>query len=324
MPSQNERVILWIRDILGTSYKEATMIYSKSHIGGEFIDHDAAEVWFEQRFKPNLVWIDEDGYTAMCIDALKILSLTAATDFGSSRQRDFGQHWGDMTRGYLAEYAFAIFLQSNWDMTVQLGHEVGDIEQYLSSDVQGVKLDSASAFRDPNIALSIKGTKWNGIWLDIPGAQFAHSDAHILVKVGVERDHLFAFFKHISVFRDKILHKGVEVGALAQNEADQLFDNLPTFRPIPAYVSGFAERDAEYSALSYSGKKGRKHYKVRGWRGPMNPDQLLEIAKREQLPADGKAEFEGIGTFKHSGYLFNVGNLKWSKSDWEKAIIKRI
>ncbi len=36
-----------------------------------------------ERLLPNLVFIDEPGYAAMCIDALKIVSTTAGTDFGS-------------------------------------------------------------------------------------------------------------------------------------------------------------------------------------------------------------------------------------------------
>ena len=43
--------------------------------------------------------------------------------------------------------------------------------------------------------ISIKTSKWNGIWLDIPGNQFEHSDIHVFVKIGAGRDHLFAFFK---------------------------------------------------------------------------------------------------------------------------------
>ena len=49
-------------------------------------------------------------------------------------------------------------------------------------------------FHAPKYNIGVKTTKWKGIWLDIPGDQFNHSDIHVLVKIGGGRDHLFAFF----------------------------------------------------------------------------------------------------------------------------------
>lgn len=258
-----QSIIKQIEDSLSIDKKTAETIYNKALIGGEFSNPDDASEWLNQRFLPNIVWIDEAGYTQMCIDALKILHLAAATDYGSSRQRDLGQHWADMTRGYLAEYAFIEFLRKQWNISAQLGHEVGQLDDYLPSDIHRIKSSQEDEWRKPNLLIGIKGTKWNGIWLDIPGAQFYHSDVHIMVKVGVGRDHLFAYFKHISVFRDKILPQGVASGMLSEDEADFLFDALPRFNPIPAYITGFVSTSAKYEDLSYTGKLGKKHYTIK-------------------------------------------------------------
>ncbi|MDR0563203.1 MAG: hypothetical protein LBG73_11035, partial [Spirochaetaceae bacterium] len=151
--------------------------------------------------------------------------------------------------------------------------------------------------------------------------QFNHSDIHILVKVGVGRDHLFAFFKKISVFKDKILKKGKEIGLLSEREADNLFDSLPAFSTIPAYICGFAEKNAEYQPLPYGGKAGRKNYTITAWNGRITSGDLEKIKDREQIT--GSVKFEGIGDFSHdSGYLFNTGTLKWTKTDWEKIIAR--
>lgn len=77
--------------------KTAENILDKALAGKEFSDDSDLERWLNERFLPNVIFIDEDGYAKMCIDALKILKSTSATDFGSSRQRDLGQLWGDMT-----------------------------------------------------------------------------------------------------------------------------------------------------------------------------------------------------------------------------------
>lgn len=256
----------------------------------------------------------------MCVDALKILGTTAPTDYGSSRQRDLGQLWADMTRGYLGEYAFVAFLKQRWGITAELGHEVGTLQEYLPSDIHSVQRSGEHA-HTPQLKVGIKATKWNGIWFDIPGGQFEHSDIHVLVKVGTGRDHLFAFLKNISVFRDKVLKVGQEIGSLTSTEASNLYDSLPNFKPVPAYICGFVRRGDKFSNLSYSGRTGKKHYKITSWNGPIKPGDLAEIKKQENI--SGNVTFEGIGDFAHdSGYLFNAGSLSWEDADWDKVCKK--
>lgn len=302
---------------LSISLADAKKIVDKAKAGGEISDDPTH--WFEERFKPNLVFIDETGYAQMCVNALKILDRTAATDYGSSRQRDLGQLWADMTRGYLGEYAFKLFAQQKWGMDIQLDHEVGNLEDFLRTDVHSVSINGKN--RPAQIGVSIKTSKWNGIWLDIPGDQFNHTDTHVFVKVGTGRDHLFAFFKSISVFKDKVLRLGEEVGSLSRDESDTLFNNLPTFTRIPAYITGFVWRDVEYEPLPYSGKTGRKHFTVTGWNGEILPGDLEKIKTETQIV--GNVKFEGIGQFSHDkGYLFNTGNLLWRQDNWQELFNK--
>jgi hypothetical protein len=303
---------------LGIEEEEADKILEKAESGGEISSECNIETWLKERFVPNTVLIDEIGYAKMCVDALKILGTTAATDYGGSRQRDLGQLWADMTRGYLGELAFSLFLKKKWEIDCELGHEVGFLKDYLPMDVHRIR-EKQSTYRNPKINISVKTTKWNGIWLDIPGDQFNHSDIHVLAKVGTGRDHLFAFFKALSVFKDKVLQRGKDVGCLSEEEAEKLFDALPSFRPIPAYICGFVKKDAEFKHLSYGGKKGRKNYNITSWSGPINPGDLDLVKKKENV--SGKIEFEGIGSFAHEkGYLFSTGNLLWRSDDWDSVI----
>lgn len=303
-----------IKEKLSVSSKEAENIIDKAITGGEIVSDNTIEHWIEKRFLPNLVFIDEKGYSQMCIDALKILAKTAPTDYGSSRQRDLGHLWADMTRGYLGEYAFSLFLKKRWGITAKLGHEVGELKDYLPMDIHQIKEPQAE-YRAPRLKIGIKAVKWNGIWFDISGDQFNHSDIHVLVKVGTGRDHLFAFFKKISVFKDKILKIGQEVGSLSEEEAEKLYQDLPSFSPISAYICGFVPKDASYRNLSYTGRKGRLHYTIESWNGPISPGDLERIKEREGIA--GKVKFEGIGKFAHDkGYLFNTGSILWKEKDW--------
>ncbi len=311
------KAVTAIVERLNVETAEAQMIVAKAIQGGETTDTGAFE-WYQERLLPNLVFIDEPGYAAMCIDALKIVSTTAGTDFGSSRQRDLSQQWADMTRGYLGEYAFKLFLQKK-GISASLGHEVGTLAQYLPMDIHSVHR-SGEEWRPPRVAVGVKTTKWNGIWMDIPGDQFSHSKVHVLVKVGTGRDHLLAFLKELSVFRDKVLKRGEDVGVLTSAESVDLFTNLPSFRSIPAYICGFVDRDETYLPRVYTGKKGRIKFTIQSWRGPISSGDLQIIAK-EQGVQPGKVSFESIGEFAHdNGYLFNTGSLRWGADDWSRLI----
>jgi len=313
------KTVKLIQEKIGVSHVDAVKIVEKAIAGGEINDAMTLEEWFDKRFSPNCVLVDETGYTKMCVDALKIIGTTAATDYGASRQRDLGQLWADMTRGYLGEYAFMLFLKEKWGIEADLGHEKGEIQQYLPMDIHKIRRKCSDDFHEPKINIGVKTTKWNGIWLDIPGNQFNHSDIHVLMKIGAGRDHLIAFFKKISVFKDKVLAKGKEVGNLSNDEADTIFDNLPTFSCIPAYVCGFVRKSDNYKQLSYKGKKGRLHYNICAWNGSINPGDLDVIKQTEGVSAKGKVNFSGIGKFAHDkGYLFNSGNLLWQKNDWKE------
>jgi hypothetical protein len=302
--------------------QEAEKLVDKAIVGGEIGDDEELETWLNERLLPNVVTIDEEGYGKMCVDALKILNTTAATDYGGSRQRDLGQLWADMTRGYLGELAIKLFLEKKCGITAEMGHDLGALEEYLPLDIHYIKDGATAEYRVPKLKIGIKTTKVNGIWLDIPGDQFSHSDIHILVKVGTGRDHLFAFFKHISVFKDKVLKKGVDLGALTAEESDTLYHNLPTFRNIIAYICGFIDTRDTLTELSYAGVRGRKNYTITRWNGPIHSGDLNEIKSREAVP--GSVKFIGIGKFSHdSGYLFNTGNLKWRHDDWA-GIIKEL
>lgn len=254
----------------------------------------------------------------MCVDALKIIGTTAGTDFGSSKQRDLGQQWADMTRGYLGEYALKLFLKEKYNIEVELGHEQGVLADYLSSDIK--QITDKEGTRPPHINIGVKSIKWNGLWFDIPNDQFHHSHYHVLVKVGAGRDHLLAFFKKISVFKDKILPVGQKVGAISSEESLQIYDHLPTFSPIPAYIVGFVKTDSiSKDEYKYAGTKGRLNYSINSWIGKYKLSNLLEIKGKEKVT--GKVEFAGIKKFSHdNSYLFNTGALEWSQAGWGELV----
>ncbi|MEM2914412.1 MAG: DNA cytosine methyltransferase, partial [Candidatus Bathyarchaeia archaeon] len=199
---------------------------------------DSFEKWLNDRFRFQLLWLDKDDYSKALIRALWLAPVFAGTDFGGSRQRDIAQVWTDTARGFLGEIAFSKFLFEKFNIETKVDVRRGEIEEFLPSDVTQIRFPQED-WRQLPLKISVKTTKFNGRWLDLPGAQFDHSDIFVLVKIGILRQHFLAFLKAISFLRDKLFIVAKNLGELNDESAKTLWDEIPEFEPIPAYIAGF-------------------------------------------------------------------------------------
>lgn len=288
------------------------------------------ENWYKYRFKPYIFEIDLNTYIKAAISALKIQFLIAGTDFGSSRQRDLGQKWADTIRGYLGEFGVKQWIENHSNIKIFLGHDKGTLAEYLPQDIHEIEINSTK--RKPNIKISIKSTKSNGIWMDIPGAQFNHSDIFILTKLFVSNDHLFSFFKEISVFKDKILKCGINENCIDKDEADKIFQEIPSFKPIIGYIPGFVNQKDyidKIPAFKFKYEFVPKKTKafIYNYEGEYDEEIIANIKQEinKLYPNIKTVEFEGIKNFgKQHKYIFGMKSLRYSKSDWEKYIINKL
>ena len=308
-----------LADFIGASKDEALKIIEKAYISGECErSPDSIREWIDSRFMPNTVFIDHAGYSEMCIAALRTAQSTVATDFGSSRQRDLGQIWSDKTRGYLGEYAFKQYLSEKYGIEVTLGHAEGSIAEYEGSDVRGISTSKGE--RPPFLSIGIKQVKMNGMWFDIPNDQFNKSDIHVCVKVGVATDHLFSFFKSISVFRDKVSKLGTDNNFITGEESTRIYDAIPSMSKIHAYITGFVRSSFPFLDLPYTGRKTPTKFVINCWNGQIKSGDIARIASAEHRNIN-KIEFEQIQKFSHdNGYLFNTGSLLWKPEDWQTML----
>ena len=301
------------------------------------------EDWLNDRLIPNTVFLNFDDYAEMCIDALKVVDKTTPTDYGTTRQRDYGQLWADITRGYLGEKEVEKFLYEKHGIEVDLPHERGELNTFLESDIGRVK-KSAEEKRESKIKISIKAVKFNGIWMDITGQQPHHSDYFVQAKVGVGRKHLFEFFHELGVFEKLIFPKGKELEILKQNEIDSIKRSINPLKEIPIYISGFAQGKVhDNKVLPYSGRKSkdikqkngvikRGGYTVWSWNGPYKEENLeISLTGEEEKISDverikdiekaSMVRLGGIGSLsKGDRYLFNTGSLLYKKEEWEKMV----
>lgn len=318
----NKNHIKKISNILNLNEKNSETFYKKSLLSGEFSNESSFEDWIENRLKKNVIFLNKSDYEEMCLNSLKSLRNFAETDFGSSRQRDFNQKWADTTRGYLGEKAFQKFLLKRFEIKSKLKHKKGELSDFIHTDIHAIKRKGEKKLQSLRKTISIKTTKLNGMWLDIPGAQFHHSDYHVLIKLILEQNHMFSFFKEISIFKDKLLRRAVEKGYFKKHEADNFFNTIPSLDKIPAYITGFVKSQNFKSNYKYKGKKGHIHYTITSWRGKYKHSFLTRIKDKESIT--GNVNFQGINKFSHDdAYIFNTGNLNWSDSDW-KTLIKSL
>lgn len=287
-------------------------------------DPGSFNTWLEQRFKYQLIWLNRDDYAKALVRALWLAPRFAATDFGGARQRDFAQVWTDTARGFLGEIAFQKFLNSKLNVTIRLDVRRGALEKFLPSDIK-VEDGSTGQLRESNVKVSIKTTKFNGRWLDIPGAQFDHSDAFLLVKLGISRLHFSAFLKDISFLKDKLFALAKDMGELSNDQAQKLWKETPDFTPIPAYIAGYIEKQGLTTPIH------EIICRVRGWKPKRitisggvglfslsNVRQHPEVAEMDpevpDLPVEVEPIIKSLTEAKH--FLAHSGAMKFGAYAW--------
>ncbi|MEM3665682.1 MAG: hypothetical protein QW222_01215 [Candidatus Bathyarchaeia archaeon] len=285
------------------------------------------KIWLEQRFKFQLTWLNRDDYVRALVRALWLAPKFAATDFGGARQRDFAQVWTDTARGFLGEIALQKFLKEKLNTEVALDTRRGALEEFLPSDVT-VKDQVSGNFRPSKIGLSIKTTKFNGRWLDLPGAQFDHSDVFVLVKIGISRMHFSAFLKDISFLKDKLFAQAKQLGELSDNQAEELWRETPNFTQIPAYVAGFIEKQElsmPIHQISCS-VKGRKNRRIAVSHGvglfslstARTHPGIIRIDPSGTLPIEIEPIIDSLTESKH--FLAHSGALKFGCNVWQELV----
>jgi len=276
------------------------------------------------------VVLDEDDYLKAAVYGLSLAPKLAGADYGTARQRDLGQLWTDVIRGFLGEIAVAEWLKERFGITAELDYRLGPLEEFLPSDIKSV------AGREPRLRVSIKTTKLSGLWLDVPGAQIEHSDVFILVRVGVTREHFVAFLKKISVIRDKLMREAVERGLVKREEIEQIWDSIPEFTAAPAYIAGFLDKTEiqdklrdRTAVIEADVDVKIKKVVINKFLGFWHPGEdiyekkLKELLRRRGRPVrdEMSIEFEGIGDFsKTLHFIASSGALKKKKEDWEKLV----
>jgi len=261
------------------------------------------EEWFENRVLPNTVSVAWDDYMDALSSSFELLTLgeVAKTDFGSSRQREFGQLWTDFSRGFLGEIIIKKFFQNRFGEIIDLEQrEVGDVEDYLPSDVTRIKKDGE--WTEVEGTLSIKTSKLKAMWLGIPQNEYGSSSAYTFVKMGIPLTHLATYLKEADAISELLERVDKE------DKRERIKETIPDFEPIPAYIPGFAwSEDFEEGDLEVH--KANIHAHIEGG-----------IGERPEEPPEGYESINTRGPDMSEEYISGTGVLRWEKEDWMELV----
>lgn len=279
------------------------------------------------KLEKHLVWLDREDYVRALTRALWLAPQFAATDYGGSRQRDMAQVWTDTARGFLGEIALAKFFKEKFCIGIKLDRRRGDLAEFLPTDIAQIKLPDQE-WRRPRKMVSIKTAKFNGRWLDAPGAQIEHSDIFILSRIGILRHHFLAFLKAISFLKDKLFVTARDVGELSEEEAEQLWNEIPEFELFPASIVGWLNKNELNLPIHMINAKvrGIKHRRIAVAQGVglFTPETIRNHALICELDPQGditRIDIEPIiEGFTGRKFLAHSGAFKNDEENWHQLI----
>jgi len=280
--------------------------------------------WLQERFRHQLTWLDKDDYSRALVRALWLAPVFAATDFGRSRQRDMGQVWTDTARGFLGEIALSKFLTGRYGIEAKPDTSRGKLEEFLPTDIAKVRTEGGR-WRKSRIKISVKTTKFNGRWLDLPGAQFEHSNVFVLVKIGILRQHFLAFLKAISFLKDKLFVSARNLGEISKKDAVKLWNEIPEFESIPAYIAGFLDKSTltlpiDMIKAKTVGREDKKRIVISQGVGLFSEENVRQHPEIRGLDPSGRLPIEIepiIDSLTETHFLAHSGALQYGKDRWD-------
>lgn len=242
MPNQEESPVLLTKrqavELLGLDVKTFDNYFKNA---GEFsaeprpnnrgfFKFDKAKLLtWQQNFNWRTVNLDKEEY-AQCLDfALAIhFKEYVTSDFGTGRQREFGQKVTNWVKGQLGEIAVRKFFKQEFDTDIELDFEIRDA--YVPQDVVGVKENGV--IREPKIGIGIKSSKPKSAFLVLGSNEIGRdqrvSDVYIYCRPDLPDDHLLRISKEAVM----ALVKG-------QYHYDRYKDLIPEFSEIPCEIAGW-------------------------------------------------------------------------------------
>lgn len=200
--------------------------------GRYFFDKEKLEQW-KKEYEWRKVTLTSDDYS-LCLDFALAMHFRGyvLSDWGTARQREFGQKITNWVKGQLGEVAVKKFLKERFNFDVELDFDIyGEI---VPQDIIFITKDGEK--RKPNLGIGIKSSKPKNIALVLSENEIQietrSSDVYVFCRPDLPDDHL------LRITKDKIV-------SLIEGKPhyDKYKDVIPSFEDMPCEVAGFCYKE---------------------------------------------------------------------------------
>ena len=186
------------------------------------------------------------------------------SDWGTARQREFGQKITNWVKGQLAEVAVKKFLKKEFGTDVELDFRIYD--EIVPQDI--ISIIENGERRDPKIGIGIKASKPKSAFLVLGENEVAlperRSDVYIFCRPDIPDDHL------LRITKDKIIEM-----VKSQQHYSKYKDAVPEFENLFCEIVGWCKIDElekvtsipglEFSGIRYVKKTGLLRKNRESW-----------------------------------------------------------
>lgn len=182
-------------------------------------------------YKWRTVMLDANDY-ALCLDFALAQHFRGyvLSDWGSARQREFGQKITNWVKGQLAEVAVKKFFKNEFNVDVELDFRI--YKNIVPQDIIGVVEKGKT--REPKIGIGIKSSKPKSAFLILGENEVnlkeRRSDTYIFCRPDIPDDHL------LRITRERIIDL-----VKKQQHYPSYKDSIPNFTGIPCEVAGWSD-----------------------------------------------------------------------------------
>lgn len=191
-------------------------------------DQKELREWLES-YKWRTIALDSKDY-ALCLDFALAQHFRGyvLSDWGTARQREFGQKITNWVKGQLAEVAVKKFFKNEFGVDVELDFRI--YEEIVPQDI--IAIIEKGKRREPRAGIGIKSSKPKSAFLILSENEVAleerRSDVYIFCRPDIPDDHL------LRITRDRVIE-------LVKNQQHypSYKDDIPKFVNIPCEVAGW-------------------------------------------------------------------------------------
>ena len=232
---------------------------------GRFLfEQKVLQKWLDD-FKWQTVELSFKDY-ALCLDFALAQHFRGyvLSDWGTARQREFGQKITNWVKGQLAEVAVKKFFKKEFNVDVELDFRIYD--EIVPQDIIGVVENGKT--RQPKIGIGIKSSKPKSAYLVLGENEITikerRSDYYIFCRPDIPDDHLLRLTKE----------RVIEV-VKNQQHFPKYKDKMPNFQNMFCEIAGWCKIDElekvtsipgqEFTGVRYVKKSGRLHKSKTDW-----------------------------------------------------------